>query len=363
MNELELRLQGASEELFTRYSALATSLAPVHQEVVAGASATDGGWLTDHGPKHIEKVGSEAAKIIDQMGDELVPYEIFLLLLSIQVHDIANISGRASHENRIDEVWKSVIGPLGFDSLDKNMAIQIASTHGGTFEGSKSTLRAVEQITKYKNIPIRPRLLAAILKLADELAEEVDRASTVQLELSLLPKESEVYHIYSSGLHTAHVEASSGTIELKLAFSSEYFGRKFGKGEEEVFLLEEIYERTLKTWSEAVYCSRYLPNLLLTTVDVDIQIFDEETRLEACRIKYRLEDTGYPTVAAGNIYDICPDLADFKGKGRLTPESLIATLASDGSDATDPSEADTNEADKEGSSIRRIVKAVSGFFK
>lgn len=363
MNELELSLQGSSDELFARYQALATGLAPIHQEVVAGASATDGGWLTDHGPKHIEKVGSEAAKIIDQMGAELVPYEIFLLLLSIQVHDIANISGRANHENRIDEVWRRVFGPLGFDSLDKNMAIQIASTHGGTFEGSKSTLRAVEQETKYKNIPIRPRLLAAILKLADELAEEVDRASIAQLELGLLPKECEVYHIYSSGLHTAHVEASSGTIELKLAFSSEYFGRKFGKGKKEVFLLEEIYERTLKTWSEAVYCSRYFPNLLLTTVDVDIQIFDEATKLEACRVKYRLEDTGYPTVAAGDIYDICPDLADFKGKGRLTPESLIATLASDGSGHTDPSEADADGANEDVSSLERIVKAVSGFFK
>lgn len=363
MNDLELSLKNVSDELFKRYDTLATGLAPIHREVVAGASATDGGWLTDHGPKHIEKVGTEAAKIIDQMDAELVPYEIFLLLISIQVHDIANISGRAGHENRIDEVWGRVFGPLGFDSLDKNIAIQIASTHGGTFEGSKSTLRAVERETKYKNIPIRPRLLAAILKLADELAEEVDRASTAQLELGLLPKESEVYHIYSSGLHTAHVEASSGTIELKLAFSSEYFGRKFGKGKGEVFLLEEIYERTLKTWSEAIYCSRYLPSLLLTTVDVDIQIFDEKTKLEACRVKYRLEDTGYPTVAKGDIYNVCPDLADFKGKGRLTPESLKAVLAGDRIGGKDPSEADSDEVEENVSSFGRIVKVVSGFFK
>lgn len=361
MNKLESNLQSASDVLYQQYRKLAEGLAPVHKEVVSGASAVDGGWLTDHGPRHIEKVGNEAAKIVEQMDAELVPYEIFLLLLSIQVHDIANISGRASHENRIDEVWSRVFGPLGFDSLDKSMAIQIAATHGGTFEGTKSTLRAVQKETKYKNTPIRPRLLAAILKLADELAEEIDRASTAKLELGVLPKESEVYHIYSSGLHTAHVEASSGTIELGLAFSSKYFNRKFGKGQGETFLLDEIYERTLKTWSEAIYCSRFLPNLLLTTVEVDIQIFDEATSLEAYRIRYRLEDTGYPTVAASNIYDVCPELADFRGKGRLTPESLKATLAVGQSAVA--TEAKKEEACEDYSTLGRLAKAVLGAFK
>lgn len=363
MNELEKNLQSASDDLFKRYEALASRLAPIHQEVVAGASATDGGWLTDHGPKHIEKVGAEAAKIIRQMDSELVPYEIFLLLLAIQVHDIANISGRANHENRIDEVWSRVFGPLGFDQLDKSIAIQIAATHGGTFEGTKSTLRAVEKKTKYKNTEIRPRLLAAILKLADELAEEVDRASIAQLELGALPKESQIYHIYSSGLHTACVEASAGTIELGLSFSSKYFERKYGKGKGEVFLLDEIYERTLKTWSEAIYCSRFLPNLLLTTVDVDIRIFDDATNLEAFRIRYRLEDTGYPTVAAGKIYDVCPELADYKGKGRLTPETLKATLASKPNGDASARDEDSVGVSESGTTLGKIAKAFSGMFK
>lgn len=360
MNELETSLQSANEDLFDQYQKLAEGLVPVHEEVVSGASSTDGGWLTDHGPKHIARVGSVAANISEQMGAELVPYEIFLLLLSIQVHDIGNISGRASHENRIDEVWSRVFGPLGFDSLDKNMAIQIASTHGGTFDGSKSTLRAVEAQTKYKNISIRPRLLAAILKLADELAEEVHRASTVIMEIGSLPKESAIFHIYSSGLHTTHIEADTGTIELKFAFSSDRFCLKFGKGEGEVFLLDEIYERTLKTWSEAIYCSRFLPNLLLTTVDVDIQIFDENSKLEVYRIKYRLEDTDYPTVATRDIYDVCPELADFGGKGRLTPESLRSALTPSGQAAsTFKSHKESNESP---TALEKLRRTWSGLF-
>lgn len=327
MNELEISLESADATLFQKYRDLAAALAPVHEEVMSGASATDGGWLTDHGLRHIDKVGSVAADISKQMDAELTPYETFLLLLAIQIHDMGNILGRANHENRINEVWQKVIGPLGFDSLDKTMAIQIASTHGGEFEGSKSTLRGVEAKTKYKNHQIRPRLLAAILKLADELAEEVDRASIAKLELRSIPKESTIFHIYARGLHTTDIEAETGTIGLGFGFSSDLFGSKHGKGESEVFLLEEIYERTLKTWSEAIYCSKHLPNLLLTTVDVDIRIFDPSSSLEVYRIKYRLEDSGYPSVSSGNIYDVCPDLADFGGKGRLTPETLQEALS------------------------------------
>ena len=364
MNKLEVILKGTNCELFKQYNRVVDSLLPVHDEVVSGASFTDGGWLTDHGPRHIERVGSYAADICKQMGADLVPYELFFLLLAIQVHDIANISGRTNHENRINDIWERVFGPLGFDELDKIMAIQIASAHGGTFENSKSTLRAVDTETKYKNSSIRPRLLAAILKLADELADDVERASIVNLEIGNLPKECVIYHIYSAGLHTTHMDASTGTIELKLAFSSMYFNQKLGKGQGEVFLLDEIYERTLKTWSEAIYCSRFIPNLLLTTVDVDIQIFDKKTSLEVYRIKYRLEDIEYPTVAASDIYDVCPQLADFKGGGRLTPESLKAELAStDNASLPGADDKDDKNVGDNASRLGKMVKSFSRMFR
>ena len=309
----------------------------------------------------LPRLGSKAAEICSQMSEDLIPYERFLLLLAIQVHDIANITGRAEHENRIDEVWTKVFGPLGFDSLDKAMAIQIASTHGGTFEGRKSTLRAVERDTKYKGIPIRPRLLAAILKLADELAEEVDRASLTQLEMGTVPKESEVYHVYSSGLHTTHLDSDSGTVELKFSFSNKWFKRQLGKGKGEQYLLDEIYSRTLKTWSEAIYCSRHLPNLLITTVDVDIQIFDSKSNLEVERVKFRLEDSGYPSVANGSIYDVCAELSNFRGKGRLTAASLLHSLEL--SQKSRPRDQEEKvEAESEGL-LQNVAKTIAGFFK
>lgn len=361
MNKLEEGLSKGDSSLYEQYEGLSEKLEPIHNSVVAGAAMRDGGWLTDHGPAHIEKVAHMAAEIVSQMEEELLPYEIFLLLLAIQVHDIGNVKGRENHENRIDEVWRTVFGPLGFDSLDKTMAIQIASTHGGKYQGSKSTLQAVLRETKYKGFIIRPRMLAAILKLADELAEEVDRASLPQMELGSLPKESEIFHVYSSGLHTTHLESESATIELGFSFSNKLFGRKLGKGKKQEYLLNEIYSRTVKTWSEAIYCSRYLPKILITTVDVEIQIFDDESSLEVERIKYRLEDSGYPTIASGNIFEVCPELSNFRGKGQLTPELLADTLNQNREDIVVSSEA--LDAPRSGGFIVTAKQMLRGLFK
>lgn len=326
MNKIEEFLNSEDHGLYDKYSQLATGFEKIHASVVSGAATHDGGLLTDHGPNHIARVGEVASDLLGQIDDDLSPYEAFLLLVSIQIHDIANILGRENHEKRIGEVWREVFGELGYDALDKSLAIRIASAHGGKYEGGKATLRGVDPTADWKGHSVRPQMIAAILKLSDELAEEIDRGSRELLHFGSLPRESQIYHVYSLGLHTTRVEASTGSIRLSFAAAEKYFRDELGKGASSTYLLDEIYARSLKTWSECVYCSRFIPSLQISTVNVDVEIFSNDmiNRLE--RIKYRLEDSGYPEIVGRTIFDICPELCDFNGLGKLTPDVLIRSI-------------------------------------
>ncbi|MDF1671577.1 MAG: hypothetical protein P1U83_18425 [Roseovarius sp.] len=327
MTNLETFLADEDSDLHEKYQDLATKFVPIHESVVAGAAARDGGLLTDHGPNHIARVGVMASSLVDQMAAELSAYEAFLLLVAIQIHDVGNILGREKHEQRIDEIWRQVFGDLGYDSLDKSLAIRIAATHGGKYEGGKDTIKAVDRSSDWKGNNVRPQMLAALLKLADELSEEIDRADRTALKFDSVPRESQIYHVFALGLHTVRADVEAGTVSLRFALSEEYFVKKLGKGDDEEFLLNEIYARTLKTWSESIYCSRFLPEVYLTTVDVQIEIFSASMVELRQTIRYRLEDAGYPEVGKRTIFDICPTLKDFNGVGELTPDALISTLS------------------------------------
>src|SRR5262245_60734779 len=98
----------------------------IHPEVTAAAIATDGVFLTDHGPKHIAQVILRASRLVEQSTSKLTDYELFLLLFAIHLHDVGNALGRKDHEKNADEILKLIYGPLGMDQLDSFLAEQIA---------------------------------------------------------------------------------------------------------------------------------------------------------------------------------------------------------------------------------------------
>src|ERR1039457_2256022 len=70
----------------------------VHPLVATGAALVDGIFLNDHGPGHITTVIQRATELVAAKACALSPYEVYLLLAAIQVHDVGNILGRKGHE-------------------------------------------------------------------------------------------------------------------------------------------------------------------------------------------------------------------------------------------------------------------------
>lgn len=296
--------------------------------VTAGGIAIDGsGHLTMHDKEHVSRVRKVAADLVGMAENlELSPHELCLLLVAIYLHDIGNVLGRAGHEKAIGVTLNAAQAQIGIDAIEYATARQIAGVHGGTVDGSKDTISTLPEKSAVLGQYVRPRLLAAIVRLADELADDPARANRIQLAAGALPPESEVYHVIAAGLHSQMPDA--GTREIALSYSfrdASLFKHKLGKGNGKVHLLNEIFDRSLKTFYEARYCSRFMrPYLEFERVSVDVMIFDEDHR-PLHNIKYSIAEQGYGHIAT-SIYDLVPELATYQGNGKLTPAYLKQLL-------------------------------------
>lgn len=267
-------------------------------------------FLNDHGPAHIEKVIERAFSILNSTSSELTEFETFILLCAIQIHDIGNILGRAGHERKLHEIFDEHSKDIILDSPEKRVIKSIAMAHGGkTREGSKDTISKLRTSEVIFDTTIRTRFLAAVLRFADELADDSSRANRTALDLNVIGVESEMYHNYSKVLHTVAIEKDDTNndhrIVLVYELESSMLKKKYKVGSGQKYLLDEIYDRTLKMEQERRYCMKFMhPYIDIGRIDVTINIYDEDLELLPS-ISYRLEDISYPdSPQIGHIKDV-----------------------------------------------------------
>src|SRR5947209_15111374 len=91
--------------------------------------------------------------------------------------------------------------------------------------------------------------------------------------------------------------------------SEEDIKQKFGKDSGRVFLIDEIYERTMKTHRERMFCMRFLrPEINIERIAFSIDIYSEGLSEKLKSIEYKLEEAGYPDEKNPDIFQLCPDL-------------------------------------------------------
>ena len=294
----------------------ATSL--VHPHVEKGAILKDGGLLTDHGPQHIETVIRRAASLLSFPEDKfphLSPYEVYLLLIAIHFHDVGNILGRDKHETKHAQVMKEFDTFIGNEMVERQAIQKIAGAHGGKINGSKDTISKLLPSGPVLCQTVRYQTLAAILRFSDELADDSQRAIRMGQSLKFMPKESEVYHAYAKSLHSVLVRPAQHHVALHYSFLKKDAIRTFGKktGEDkvnEVYLLDEIYARTLKMHFERKYCMQFMQEVVrIDAIDVHIEVYEDDYSIKTCidPIGYRLQEGGYPN-ASIEFSELCPDV-------------------------------------------------------
>lgn len=268
-------------------------------------------FLNRHDASHIAMVQEKALQLIRCFkGIELTPYEIYILLCASVVHDIGNITGRQSHERKIKQILDTECSSILPDSLERRVISRIARAHGG---GAVDSISNLEEDFALNGFSIRERILAAILRFADELADDYTRANYSGLHSAVISEASKIYHIYSSCLHTVNIlpNAVNGSYEIFLAYSfdTDIACTQFGAIGSQRFLLDEIYSRTFKMERERRYCIRYLrPYCQLERIKVRITITDAKDEFKTYPINYSLEEKGYPSTPYISIVEADQDL-------------------------------------------------------
>ena len=226
-------------------------------------------------------------------------YEIYILLIAIHFHDLGNIFGRKEHEQNIANIMYSMGSFLPLDSVEKDIVVSIAQAHGGKFEnGDKDTLRYISNDDMCNGMLLRARLLASILRFADELSDDFFRTD---MEILNIPKGNEVFHLYSSCLEPIHIQGE--TISFRYRIPYKYTQLKVGKYNKKTYIYDEILERLTKCMNELEYCRKYSCGFLnITTFNIKISITYKDMPYKIReQISFRLILGGYPNPTYSNL--------------------------------------------------------------
>lgn len=271
-------------------------------------------YLNDHSERHVRMVIEKVSQILNPGPDfnVLTPYECFLLLTAIQIHDAGHIpDGRENHAERAGDFLEQ-FNKYDIATPERVMIFQIAKAHSGTDD----PIGALQIEEDYSNEKVHLRMLAALLRIGDEMADERSRGSGYLLDKGCIEEKSRIFHAFSCCLHTFIPRMQSHDVLMKFSIPRNLCKEEFITSKGKTYLLDEIYTRTIKTFQECLYYNRFVQEkLAITSVYVKIDFIDDnEVKAYFDSISYKLEEKGYPTHLSNDIFSLCGDaLTNKKG--------------------------------------------------
>lgn len=302
----------------------------IYPYVGAGTSAEDGGVYTDHSLDHFNAVIRYTGKLLGVPNDltqitdaklALTPYEVFITLVSILLHDAGNIEGRRNHEKKPLKIFTGMGELACHDQFEAIPIAEIAQAHGGkivSVDGSESkdTISSLREHNTYLSVSFRPRLIAAIVRFADEICEDRTRAARYLLQNNVLPKKSEIFHRYANSISSVDVDLKSKWVSIKYEIFCDDVACKYGKdnglgGNDEQYLIDEINSRLEKMYCEMLYCKYHMIeashiNQIRATVIIYSSLNSELHGSAIMENVFELKESGYPT-GAFSFDKIYPD--------------------------------------------------------
>lgn len=285
----------------------------IYRDVDAGLAANtpEHGLYTAHNSEHFDEVVLYAGELLGvQNGSEeikLTPYELYVLLVAIRIHDAGNIHGRAEHEKKCFSILRNCGPAAGDDDAEKKIIGNIAQAHGGkTSSGDKDTIGALPPTFGISRHSIRPRLIAAIVRFADEICESRRRASNYLLMHGTIPKHSELFHRYAASITESSILLTERKISLrytiKLSDVVQAWGCAISGEKKESFLIDEILERLEKMDRERKYCNRFTKELytideIRASIDIVTDDYDPVHQISVPD----LFDFGYPDSSGDHL--------------------------------------------------------------
>jgi hypothetical protein len=260
-------------------------------------------FLTDHDGPHIIHVMDNAYKLLGKSGctgkdsrSSLTTEELFLLILSILFHDVGNVFGRKGHQSRLEEAYIYARGDDQALLPEKRLLLSIVQSHGGeTASGSPDTIEPLDKHGVFRGKQVDCQRVASILRLADELAEGLQRTSLFMQQYLPFPEDSQVFHDYAV---VTTITIDSGTERIALVYHIDIAPKSWGNRFDEERLrklLQFCYSRIVKLDLERRfnrhYCSLLRP---FKKTEVSFHFYCKNRQLEINLPKVVLDDLILP---------------------------------------------------------------------
>ena len=275
--------------------------------------------MTIHGSRHIRDVVESLDKIGLSIEEKpratpVSALEAYILLCAAHLHDAGNIGGRAGHPERSGEIIKDH-PDLFYDTETRHNIFDVARVHGGkSRKFGRDTFREIN--SDNFTFP-RLRLLAAILRIADELSENSERVpAQLVARLAASPK-SNLAYCYALCFRRFELQNDTLDVQLRVQpeqheFVTEVDGKCVGFFDHLEYKIDVIEK-------EARYCAQYgRPDFDIRRIRFTVEFFAASFPSVATNVStLALDlDRGYPgelPALSARCDDLanCASLADF----------------------------------------------------
>jgi hypothetical protein len=221
-----------------------------------------GGYI--HGPQHISRVLENLDCLLGKNPVErnlLSAYELFLSMMSILYHDISILRQQHAHPNISKDFLEQEKNDYLFDPHDKDIiGLAVVSHHGQNVREFIS--RSFSQEETIGNYIVRPRMIATLVRLADELDEDHRLVYPITTERIQLADESQFFWQFCQRIISILPDQRSLEIDMTVKFESEDIGREVSLDGNARPFLWAFAEKLVHLNKERYLLSRFLPKEL-----------------------------------------------------------------------------------------------------
>ena len=268
--------------------------------------------MTIHGCRHI----SDLIESLDQIAQSfherrgatpLNPLEAYLLLCAAHLHDVGNIGGRKDHPTRSRELIKDRLS-LFYDTETRQNVFDVARVHGGTSgKYGKDTFR---EMGRDNFASPRLRLLAAMLRIADELSENPERVPAELLNWFQASSRSNFAYRYAQAFR--RFDLQNDTLDILLRVYPEQHEYAAEVDGETIGFFNHLERKIDVVEREIRYCSQYgRPDFDVRRMRISVEYYKEDPpslATNSSTLTLHL-DHGYPD-EPGLLSDRCTELSN-----------------------------------------------------
>jgi hypothetical protein len=267
---IETALELAGSAFSDKYRLMKDRL--IHTEYEHWAAGFPEG--NNHGRGHITRVLERLNQLLGSAPlEHLNAYELFLTMMAILYHDIGMLRERKEHA----EISKALLEGDSHDAyiinaIDKQIIASAVVSHSSSKDIAQEcrAFSPVEYVGRYS---ARPHVIAALVRLADELDEDHLRADPILQNRLNLPEESRFFWLFCQRVRGIRPDLVSKRIDVNLALepsdTSTYGPMPGGRKRHFVAF---VAEKLAKINKERVTVNRFLPpELQYTGLHIDVK--------------------------------------------------------------------------------------------